>query len=84
MDKNGSHFWNQHKKIDSITHIFEKSSEKIFKMQSGVILWALINLMMSTPLIYIIQFSVVSYSPYSFSNFYWIGLYRAGTGGQLL
>jgi hypothetical protein len=36
MDTNGSHFWNQRKKRDSITYIFEKSSEKIFKMQSGV------------------------------------------------
>jgi hypothetical protein len=31
MDKNGSHFWNQRKKSDSITHIFEKSSEKHFQ-----------------------------------------------------
>jgi hypothetical protein len=30
MDKNGSHFWNQRIKSDSITHIFEKSSEKTF------------------------------------------------------
>jgi DNA-binding PadR family transcriptional regulator len=31
-------------KSDSITYIFEKSSEKIFKMQSGVIYAALVRL----------------------------------------
>jgi hypothetical protein len=31
MDKNGSHFWNQRNKSDSITHIFEKSSENFFQ-----------------------------------------------------
>jgi hypothetical protein len=31
MDKNGSHFWNQRKKAISITHVFEKSSEKNFQ-----------------------------------------------------